>query len=119
MLNLAGQVQRASDTSKLSAERLTGVPSPRFPDTEATMDELQDRIAATIAYLQGLKPEHFAGSEARAVEIRMGTARGDTYLLEFGLPNFYFHVAMAHAILRHNGVPVGKADYLGAAQQPG
>lgn len=115
MLTLAGQVQRASDTSKLSAERLSGVPAPKFPDAETTMEALQDRIAATIAYLHQLKPEQFQGSESKTLSIQLGQARGDVYLLEFGLPNFYFHIAMAHAILRHNGVPVGKMDYLGSA----
>lgn len=118
MLSLAGQVQRASDTSKLSAERLSGVPSPKFPDTEATMEELHDRITATIAYLQSLKPEHFQGSEAKTLSIQQNETRGDLYLLEFGLPNFYFHLAMTHAILRHNGVPIGKKDYLGTATEP-
>lgn len=118
MLTLAGQVQRASDTAKLSAERLTGVPAPKFPDTETTMEELQDRIKATIAYLHHLRPEHFHGSESKTISLQqLGEARGDVYLLEFGLPNFYFHVAMAHAILRHNGVPVGKMDYLGSAAE--
>ena len=118
MLTLAGQIQRASDTSKLSAERLTGEPAPKFPDTEATMEELHDRITATIAYLQQLKPEHFQDSAGKTISIQLGEARGDVYLLEFGLPNFYFHVAMAHAILRHNGVPVGKMDYLGSTAEP-
>lgn len=113
MLTLAGQVQRASDTSKLSAERLTGVPSPRFADVENTMEELQERIAATLRYLQGLDPTAFEGSASRTIEISLGSMRGDIYLLEFGLPNFFFHIATAHAILRHNGVPVGKRDYLG------
>lgn len=118
MLTLAGQVQRASDTAKLSAERLCGVPAPRFPDTETTMEELQDRIQATIAYLHHLKPEHFRGSESKTISLQqLGEARGDVYLLEFGLPNFYFHIATVHAILRHNGVPVGKMDYLGSAAE--
>lgn len=117
MLTLAGQVQRASDTSKMSAERLSGVPAPKFPDTEATMEALHDRITATIAYLQQLEPEHFQGSESRTVPNPLGEVRGDIYLLEFGLPNFYFHIATAHAILRHNGVPVGKMDYLGSAAE--
>ena len=117
MLPLAGQVQRASDTSKLSAERLSGVPAPKFPDTEATMEALHDRITATIAYLQQLEPAHFQGSESKTISSQLGQARGDIYLLEFGLPNFYFHIALAHAILRHNGVPVGKMDYLGSATE--
>lgn len=112
MLSLAGQVQRASDTSKLSAERLSGVASPRFPDNEASIAELQQRVAATVAYLEGLDPASFADSDTRIIEVSLGRARGDTYLLQFALPNFYFHIATAHAILRHNGVAVGKLDYL-------
>lgn len=118
MLTLAGQVQRASDTSKLSAERLSGVPAPKFPDTETTMDELQDRVKATIAYLHHLKPESFHDSASKTLSLpQLGETRGDVYLLEFGLPNFYFHIATVHAILRHNGVPVGKMDYLGSASE--
>ncbi|HTJ93637.1 MAG TPA: DUF1993 domain-containing protein, partial [Pararobbsia sp.] len=117
MLPLTGQIQRASDTSKMSGQRLSGVAAPRFDDTETTFDELQQRIAKTIAYLETLQPAAFQGAQARTVQLNFGgfkpTFTGDTYLLTFALPNFFFHVTTAHDILRHNGLPVGKLDYLG------
>ncbi|WP_341991001.1 DUF1993 domain-containing protein [Azorhizobium sp. AG788] len=114
MLSLAGQVQRASDTSKLSGERLSGTPAPKFEDTETTLPELQARIAKTIAYLESLDPVLFVGSEDKTITLNhIGDLKGDAYLLSFALPNFFFHVATAHAILRQNGVPVGKRDFLG------
>ncbi|GGF47233.1 hypothetical protein GCM10007301_03260 [Azorhizobium oxalatiphilum] len=113
MLSLAGQVQRASDTSKFSGERLSGTPSPKFPDTETTFPELQERIANTISYLQGLDPAAFAGSEDKEISLStLGSFKGDAYLLNFAVPNFFFHLATAHAILRENGVAVGKRDFL-------
>lgn len=115
MLPLAGQVQRASDTSKGGIARLTGLTAPSFPDTEITIDELKERIAKTVAFLQTITPQQLEGSAERLIESRaIGTMPGATHLLGFVLPNFYFHVATAHGILRHNGVPVGKKDYLGA-----
>jgi len=113
MLPLSGQVQRASDTSKFAAERLSGVASPRFEDVEHTFPELEQRIRNTIAYLESIEPASFAGSESKTIKISAGTFTGRSYLLHFALPNFFFHVAMTHAILRHNGVNVGKLDYLG------
>ncbi|GJD53639.1 hypothetical protein OPKNFCMD_6416 [Methylobacterium crusticola] len=117
MLPLAGQVQRASDSAKLAAARLSGIEAPSFPDEERTFDELQARIARTLAFLEGIGPEHLAGSEARSVVLRAGGAeqvfRGDAYLLGFALPNFFFHVATAYDILRQAGVAIGKRDYLG------
>ncbi|WP_315830740.1 DUF1993 domain-containing protein [Bradyrhizobium prioriisuperbiae] len=114
MLPLAGQIQRASDTSKGGISRLTGVAAPSFPDTETTIDELKERVAKTVAFLQTVTPQQFDGSAERMIESRaIGTMPGATHLLAFVLPNFYFHVASAHAILRHNGVPVGKKDFLG------
>ncbi|MBM6593953.1 DUF1993 domain-containing protein [Microvirga pudoricolor] len=119
MLPLSGQVQRASDTSKLSGVRLSGVAAPSFPDTETTFPELQERIAKTVAYLDSIPPDALDGSEGRSVELSFGsrkpTFRGDSYLLTFALPNFYFHVTTAHGILRHKGVKVGKADFLSPA----
>lgn len=114
MLSLAGQVQRASDTSKLSGARLSGIEAPKFEDTEATLPELQERITKTVAYLESLDPALFAGSEDKTITLNnIGSFKGDAYLLSFALPNFFFHVATAHAILRNSGVPVGKRDYLG------
>ena len=120
MLTLAGQVQRASDTSKLSGQRLSGVASPPMPDTETTFAELIKRVADTVAYLEAIDPAAFQGSETRTVELNFGPERkvsfpGDEYLLTFALPNFFFHVATAHDILRSQGVKIGKMDYLGAA----
>ena len=118
MLPLSGQVQRASDTSKNAIARLTGIEAPRFADTEATFEELQQRVRNTLDYFSGITPEHLEGSEAREIALSFGklktTLPGDDYLLTFALPNFYFHLATAHAILRQQGVQIGKLDYLGA-----
>lgn len=118
MLDLAGQIQRASDTSKLSVARLSGVAAPAMPDTETTLVELIARIDATLAYVEGVAPESLEGSEAKTVELPTGGAprvfNGADYLLGFGIPNFYFHVTTAYDILRSQGVPVGKRDFLGA-----
>ena len=117
MMTLAAQVQRASDTSKLAAERLTGRASPRFEDTERTMPELQKRIADTIAYLTTIDDAAMADSQQRTVTLSFGTFKptftGEQYLLTFALPNFFFHVTTAYDILRHKGVVIGKRDYLG------
>jgi len=117
MLPLTAQVQRASDTSKLSVERLSGVAAPKFPDTETSFAQLQERIAGTIAYIESVGEEHFADSETREVALSFGsfkpTFTGESYLLTFALPNFYFHVVTLHDILRNQGVQVGKIDYLG------
>jgi hypothetical protein len=117
MLPLTAQVQRASDTSKLSIERLSGIAGPKFPDNEASFGQLLERIANTVAYIESVGEEHFAGSETRAVALSFGSFRptftGESYLLTFALPNFYFHVVTLHDILRNQGVKVGKVDYLG------
>ncbi len=114
---LVSQVQRASDTSKATAERLTGVKSPAMPDTETTYAELKARIATTIAYLESVPADAFEGSEERGVPLKAGplatTLSGADYLLQFALPNFYFHVTTAHDILRSQGVKIGKLDYIG------
>ncbi len=117
MLSLAGQIQRASDTSKNTIGRLSAVEAPRFEDNETTIAELQARIAKTIAFLESVRPEDLHGSETRSVTLAFGklktTMQGDAYLLTFTVPNFFFHIATAHAILRNKGVAVGKLDYLG------
>ncbi|MDB5456348.1 MAG: hypothetical protein JWP92_1933 [Caulobacter sp.] len=117
MLPLSGQVQRASDTSKASVVRLTGVEAPRFPDEEKTFAELQTRIAHTIAFIEGVDPAAFDGAEQRTIELKFGafapSLAGDAFLFRFALPNFFFHLVTAHDILRHNGLAVGKLDYLG------
>ncbi|MBP1861125.1 DUF1993 domain-containing protein [Rhizobium herbae] len=118
MLPLSGQIQRVSDTAKNAIGRLTGVPAPSFPDEEKTFAELRERIAKTIAFLETVKPSDLEGSDGRDVTISFGklkfTFTGDDYVLKFALPNFFFHVATTHDILRNKGVAVGKVDYLGA-----
>ncbi|MBL8781809.1 MAG: DUF1993 domain-containing protein [Alphaproteobacteria bacterium] len=116
---LARQIQMVSDTAKGAAARLAGVDVPSMPDTEATLAELQQRIAKTVDFLSSLKPEQFEGSADRSVELNVGggqkmTFKGATYLTHFALPNFYFHVTTAYDIVRHNGVEIGKRDYLGS-----
>ncbi len=120
MFPLSRQVQNASDHAKGCPARLAGVPVPSFADTETTFPELKARIAKTLDFIGALSPAEIDGSEARTVLLKAGprelTFKGQDYLLFFALPNFYFHVTTAYDILRHNGVPVGKLDFLGAAQ---
>lgn len=117
MRPLSFQIQSASDASKLAVVRLTGVAAPSFPDTETTFAELKTRIDKTREYLQGVPREAFVGSEERKFSMKAGGAEidfvGQPYLLHFALPNFFFHVTTAYAILRHHGVEIGKRDYLG------
>jgi hypothetical protein len=117
MFPLSRQVQIATDAVKGCAARLAGVDIPSFPDTEATFAELQERIAKTQAFLNSVTSNQLEGSEARTVTIKV---RGnDTeflglpYLTGFVLPNLFFHITTTYAILRHNGVEIGKMDYLG------
>ena len=122
MLPLSGQIQRASDTSKLSAERLSGIRSPSMPDTERGLDELESRIEATIAYLESIEPTSMDGDAIAEVVLDAGQWRvafsREDYLTQFALPNFQFHVETAYAILRHAGVPLGKRDFLGRIGRP-
>jgi len=117
MLPLSGQVQRACDTSKLSVERLSGVASPKFEDNETTFQQLQERIANTLAYVSSVDASHFEDSATREIKLNFGTFQpeftGVDYLLKFALPNFFFHITTAHDILRNQGVKIGKRDYLG------
>jgi hypothetical protein len=119
MLALARQVQIASDAAKGCTARLAGAEVPSFPDTETTFPELQARIAKTIEFVKGFKPAQIDGSEERTCVLKTRTAeithRGQDYLFKLALPNFYFHVTTAYDILRHNGVELGKMDYLGKA----
>lgn len=119
MFALARQVQIATDHAKGSLARLAGVDIPSFPDTETTFEELQARIAKTVDYVKTFKPEQIDGTEEREIVLTFGTQKfpfdGQTYLIQFALPNFYFHISMAYAILRHNGVEIGKRDFMGAA----
>lgn len=117
MFPLARQVQIATDGAKGCAARLAGLEPPRYEDNEASLPELIARLRKTIDYLASFKPEQIDGSEERVVtmKFRDGTKTfvGLPYLLDYVLPNFYFHVTTAYAILRHNGVELGKQDYLG------
>lgn len=117
MFALARQVQVASDTAKGCAARLAGAEPPKYDDTEATFGELSARIRKTIAYLESFKSEQVDGSESRTVTLQLRdhaiTFDGLSYLLNFVLPNFFFHVTTAYDILRHSGVDLGKRDFLG------
>jgi len=117
MITLAGQVQRASDASKLGVARISGIAAPSFPDEEKTYDELLARIAKTQAFLATVDRTLIDGQEERQVTIksREGEAHftAQRYLLQFALPNFFFHVTTAYDVLRHKGMPIGKLDYLG------
>jgi hypothetical protein len=118
MLPLVRQVQIATDTSKFAVARLTATESPRFEDIETTFEALYARLDAVSDYLRTFDEAALAGSEDRRITLTTRT-RGELvfdgrgYLLGFVLPNLFFHVTTAYAILRHNGVPLGKRDYLG------
>jgi hypothetical protein len=117
MLSLSGQIQRASDKAKSGIARLAQVEAPSFPDSEKSIAELRERIDKTDRFLRSVRPTKFEGADLRIVELRFksinGVMAGDTYLTQVLLPDFYFHIATAHAILRNKGLSVGKADYLG------
>lgn len=118
MFPLVRQVQIVSDTAKGCAARLAGVEVPSYPDTETSFAELQERIARTLTFLQGIAPAQVDGSKERPIVLKAHDQAihftGQTYLLGFVLPNFFFHLTTAYGILRHNGVEIGKKDYLGA-----
>jgi len=110
------QVQVLCDNAKSLAGRLAGKEWPTHPDTETTFDQLRSRIAAVITYLETFKPEDFAGAEDRKISLPWmeGTwMRGDEFVTQYALANFYFHTVTAYAILRHNGVELGKRNYIG------
>ena len=112
----ARQVQTACDTAKLAASRLSGKDAPKNEDTEATLDELHSRIRATIAYLDGFTAKDFEAAATRSItqpRWEGKTMSGADYFMEHALPNFFFHVTTAYAILRHNGVGIGKSDFIG------
>jgi len=117
MLPMARQVMIVTDTAKGLAARLAGVEIPVYEDTEKTLAELKARIAKTIAYLQTFQPAQIDGTEDKEIVIKRGDKEtrysGQQFLLGHAVPNFYFHVTTAYAILRHNGVEIGKRDYLG------
>ena len=117
MYPLSRQVQIATDMVKGCAARLAGIEVPRYEDNETTFAELQARIAKTKAFLQSVSAEQIDGSEDRKITLKFGSRElnllGQAYLLDFVLPNFHFHLTTAYAILRHNGVEIGKKDYTG------
>ena len=116
MFPLSRQVQVSSDNAKGPLARLAGVEIPKFEDTETTVDELKARIARTLDFIGGLDPAKFNGSEDRELAIMIGGKEtkmtGRVYLFNRAIPNFMFHVTTAYSILRHNGVEVGKNDFL-------
>jgi hypothetical protein len=117
MFTLTRQVQIATDHAKGASARLAGVAPPKFEDNEASFADLKARIAKTLSFIGGLSAAQIDGSEDRAVVLQAGTRelnfKGQAYLLGFAMPNFYFHYSMTYAILRHNGVDVGKTDFIG------
>lgn len=119
MFPLNRQVQIACDAAKGGAARLAGVEAPSHPDVETTFPELKARIEATVAFLNTITPDQMIGAEDRQVALKLqGTEMvfpGRVFLLNLALPNFYFHISTAYDILRHNGVSLGKRDFLGAA----
>jgi len=118
MLPFSAQIQIASDFAGKTCARLTGNELPVTPDTEQTFAELRARLAKTASYVKGYQPAQFEGAETREIRFNAGpnnpvTMSGQRYLSHFALPNFYFHATTAHDILRHNGVEIGKRDFLG------
>lgn len=117
MLPLRNQIQIACDFAKSGLSRLAGAEAPQFPDDEQTIAQLQQRIAATLAYVESVAASAVDGSEARSISVPVRGRdplqfTGEQYLQQYSLPNFFFHVTTAYALLRHNGVELGKADYL-------
>jgi hypothetical protein len=121
MLPLVKQIQIACDAAKFGMARLAGVEAPKFEDNEGTLDELRERIRKTIAYVQSVPAAKIDGTEDKDVTVprRDGPTilKGEPYLKHFVLPNFFFHVTTTYALLRHNGVDLGKSDYLGTPKQ--
>ena len=118
MFALLRQVQVATDFAKSVCARLAGLAVPKLEDTEQTFADLQTRIQTVIAFLASLDPVQFADASTREIVTQAGTPKekrftGESYLLNYGLPHFFFHTTTAFAILRHNGVEVGKKDYIG------
>ncbi|MFN0315393.1 MAG: DUF1993 family protein [Burkholderiales bacterium] len=117
MFNLARQVQAAGDLAKGGVARLAGAEIPKYEDTEQTFAELKARIAKTVAFIGSFKPAQIDGSEDKVINFKLGsrdvTYTGMQYLLGFVHPNFYFHATTTYDILRHNGVELGKRDFVG------
>jgi uncharacterized protein len=119
MFPLGKQVQIACDFARGVSARLAGADVPAYEDKEETFEELRALIARTLAFVDGVDAANFDGSASREIVLRPGTPKekrlsGTNYLLSYGLPQFFFHVTTAYALLRHNGVEIGKRDYMGA-----
>ena len=118
MLSFARQIQLASDFAKNSVARLAGIEAPKYEDNEKTLEELKARVAKTIDWLQGIQAAQLEGAENRHIVIPLRTRTlemdGLPFLQKWALPNFYFHLTAAYALLRHVGVEIGKQDYLGS-----
>ena len=118
MLPLSKQIHIACDASKFAVSRIIGMDAPKFDDNETSLPEFKERIAATIAFLKTIKPEQLNGSEDKDIEVPIRgtpmTFKAEAYLKHFAMANMWFHVATAYNILRHNGVEIGKRDYMGA-----
>ena len=116
MFPLTRQVQIATDFAKGLVARLAGQEPPKYADNEASIDVLKARIAKTVAYIKEFKAAQIDGSEEKDIHITLGgqprSFKGENYLVNFAMPNFYFHVTTAYAILRHNGLDIGKGDYM-------
>ena len=120
MLPLTKQIQLVCDFAAKGCARLTHSEVPSTPDTEKSFDELKQRLAKTIDYVKAFKPAQFDGADTKDVTFPVGpsntmTLKGQQFLSSFTFPNFYFHAATAHGILRHNGVEIGKRDFLGVS----
>jgi uncharacterized protein len=120
MLPLSKQIQLASDFAAKACARLTHSEVPTTPDTEKTFEELRQRLVKTSNYLKAFKPAQFEGADTKDVTFPIGpdktlTLKGQQFLNSFAFTNFYFHAATAHGILRHNGVEIGKRDFLGVS----
>ena len=111
-------MQIACDVSKGAAARLSGIEAPSHEDTETTFEQLQERIKKTIEFLNSVPEDKINGTEEKAIQLKAGPYEidftGASYLSKWALPNIYFHVTTAYNILRHNGVELGKLDYIGA-----
>ncbi|CAM5471762.1 DUF1993 domain-containing protein [Eoetvoesiella caeni] len=118
MLQMLRQVQIACDFARGVSARLAGLEVPKFDDSEQSFADLRELIKKTLAFIDGIKPSQIDGQENREIVLRPGTPKekkltGQSYLLSYGLPQFFFHITTAYGILRHNGLEVGKRDYMG------
>jgi len=121
MFAFARQVQLATDFAKGAAARLAGADVPQWDNSETSMADLEARVRRCVAFIESLPPERFDGAADRAIELNVPVGKlhftGAKFLTHWAIPNFYFHCATAYNLLRHNGVPVGKLDYLGGTAQ--